>query len=75
MKGIHGYVPQLSSSSALGQSSNPSQTEFFGMQEPSPQVKSVAGHGAKPTERHRQKTKILLINPRVSHSAVQPPRF
>lgn len=42
-------IPQLSSSSARGQSSNPSQTELFGIQDPSPHVKSMEGQGAKPT--------------------------
>lgn len=52
---LHGYIPQESSSSAMGQSSTPLQTKFVGMQEPSPQVKSMEGHGAKPTGCHRQK--------------------
>lgn len=56
MKRVSGYIPQLSSSSALGQSSNPSQTELFGMQEPSPQVKSMEGQGAKPTGGRKQKS-------------------
>lgn len=52
---LHDYIPQESSSSAMGQSSTPLQTKFVGMQEPSPQVKSMEGHGAKPTGCHHGK--------------------
>lgn len=54
------YIPQLSSSSARGQSSNPSQTELCGIQEPSPQVKSIGGQGAKPAVASYNKSMPLV---------------
>jgi len=45
------------------------------MQEPSPQVKSVEGHGAKPTEPSAKNKDPPDLNARISHSTVQSPRF